>query len=132
MNTREVRDSENSKVVASATLRWSELNPTLWYKATVRESILGMHTGDKIWLKQNTELPFRGGLTYWLYDPIRKKAVNISEKLIHEYARLYIGGNATATTQEQKVLDKHWLPIVKEKVEFQRKVIKHFNKETKK
>ncbi len=116
------------KEAASNSIRWSGLQPQTWYKAIVRNNVGGFRIDDKVWLKINDELPWRGGLSYWLYDPLRDHIVHISDRVIHEFVKLYLG-NALATPVEQQTLNKYWLPLVRKKVEFQRKLIKKYNKQ---
>jgi hypothetical protein len=115
--------------VTAGVPKWMKLDPNTWYKAYATADVAGVSDGDKVWLKQNTEFPYRGGLSYWLYDPIRKTAAHISDKAVHDFVRLFQaqGHIVPATPKEQKVLDKYWAPVVKNKVDLQRKISKKYN-----
>lgn len=109
--------------------KWMKLQPDLWYKATATESVVGIEDKDRVWIKVNTEFP-HSKLSYWLYDPVRKLAAHIGDAVIHEYVRLLVQGGkpVSATPQEQKVLDKYWTPVIQDKVERQRKIVKKYNR----
>lgn len=112
----------------SAPLRWSDLQEGSWYKGIMRDSINGFEPKDKVWIKINDELPWRGGRSYWLYDPVRENVIHISDRLIHEYVFLYAGSHPEASANENKVLNRYWMPLIRKKVEFQRKASELFNK----